>query len=177
MTNIKNLTDSDMQKSFTHERPDPQTNPPNRKRVEKQNMTKMLISEAIKWWFRQAEKLSDGSAKIFEEDNNRLAEEVAKLEAKLAAHLKNEGEECPLCKLEADNAALEQETEALGILLFNLVDVELERDTLQRQVEKLTEMTRGASYADFLWDECSAGNMTQEEMYNKLALEAGIEDD
>lgn len=44
-------------------------------------MTKMLISEAIKWWFRITEKLPDGSAKIFEEDNNRLAEEVAKLEA------------------------------------------------------------------------------------------------
>ena len=43
--------------------------------------TKMLLSGAIKWWFRQAEKLPDGSAKIFEEDNNRLAEEIAKLEA------------------------------------------------------------------------------------------------
>ena len=80
-------------------------------------MTKMLISEAIKWWFRQAEKLPDGSAKIFEKDNNRLSEEIAKLE---------------------------------------------------RQMKRLTEMTKGMRYAEFLWKEMGDGNITEEEYQAKL---------
>lgn len=37
---------------------------------------------------------------------NELAEYATQLEAQLAAHKENEGEECPLCKLEAENKQL-----------------------------------------------------------------------
>ena len=37
---------------------------------------------------------------------NEQYEEIERLKAKLAAHLENEGDECPLCKLEAENDVL-----------------------------------------------------------------------
>ena len=44
---------------------------------------------------------------------DQWADEVALLEAKLAAHLENEGDECPLCVLEDENETLKKRIKAL----------------------------------------------------------------
>jgi len=41
-------------------------------------------------------------------DLSKIEAEVAQLEAKLLAHTENEGDECPLCQLEAENEQLKE---------------------------------------------------------------------
>jgi hypothetical protein len=88
-----------------------------------------LENELADWRARRDEKWQDYE--------NMRADKYA-LEAELAAHLENEGDECPLCVVEAENQRLRDTNEMLASNLLaeaeNAQRLEAENARLRQQV-------------------------------------------